>query len=406
MASSIPQKIVNHSLGRTVFKAQYKPKNVFDRISDYVRSEQAGDDDAILLYEAYEASEHYRKVFGKDLSPYLDADMKSDGHEIWIANIGNGRIDTDKGSSIAVFNRNDSLLGDVSFQFVKRPEGGYDHGQVRQNNIFSRAYLTKPRKVKGTVFSLLSGGGGNANFYHWFVDVLSRLALLKQSPWHRHVDYFLVPNTALSFQKETLELLGIPAEKIINGMDHPHIQAERLIVTSHPRTTTYYVPRYLTDFLNQAFTSLELPFDETIGEHPYLYISRGDAPKRKVTNEAEVISTLEGMGFTSFALSNYSLKQAIQLFKNAEMVVAPHGAGLTNLLFCQSGTRVLELFSDKFVNHYFYEIASNLNLLYDFQVGKKLNDKVITSRYEGIEEDMEIDIKTLIYKINKVRELG
>lgn len=406
MTSSIPQKIVNHSLGRTVFKAQYKPKGVFDRIHDYVQSNLAGDDDAILLHNAYEASQHYRKVFGKQLSPYLDADMKSDGHEIWIANIANGRIDTDKGSSIAVFNRDNYLLGDVSFQFVKRPEGGFDHGEVRQNNIFSRSYLTKPKKVEGTVFSLLTGGGGNANFYHWFVDVLSRLSLLKQSPWHRHVDYFLVPNTALRFQRETLDLLGIPPEKIIDGMEHPHVQATRMIVTSHPRTTTYFVPRYLTSFLNQAFTTLNIPYDESLGEHPYLYISRGDAPKRKVTNEAEVIKTLEGMGFTSFALSNYTLKQAIQLFSNAEMIVAPHGAGLTNLLFCQSGTRVLELFSDKFVNHYFYEIANNLNLLYDFQVGNKLNERVINSRYEGIEEDMEIDLKTLVYKINKVRDLG
>ncbi|MDP5168836.1 MAG: glycosyltransferase family 61 protein [Bacteroidia bacterium] len=407
MSSHITQKFVNHSLGRTVYKSRYKPASVFDRLSDYLDSEKVGNDEGILLRESYRASTRYKQVFGKDLSPYLEDDMKSDGHETWIVSLENGRIDTDKGSSIAVFNRHGDILGDVSFSFVKRPEGGYDHGEVRQNNIFTRPFLTKPKKVQGTVFSLLTGGGGNANFYHWFVDVLSRLALLRESRWQHHVDYFLVPNFALSFQKESFELLGIPPEKVINGMEFPHIQADRLIVASHPRTTTYFVPQYITEFLHEAFTGFNDDIeDDTIGDHPYLYISRGDAPKRKVVNEAEIISRLEKMGFTSFALSNYSLRQAIQLFRKAEIIVAPHGAGLTNLLFCTPGARVLELFSDKFVNHYFYEFANHLNLLYDYQVGIPLHQKVVKSRYEGIEEDMKIDVEALVAKISAAMSIS
>ena len=406
MANSITRKLLNHTLGRTVYKRKYRPRGVWDHLKDYLESDKAGNDDGFLVHEAYEAPQNYRKVFGQSLSPYLDQDMKSDGHETWIANIESGRIDTDKGSSIAVYNRHQELLGDVSFQFVKKPEGGFDHGPVRQNNVFRRPYLSTPKRIHGTVFSLLTGGGGNANFYHWFVDVLSRLAVLTHSPWSRQVDYFLVPNTALPFQLESLELLGIPKEKVINGMDFPHIQADRLIVASHPRTTTYHIPRDLTDFLHEAFADLSIEEDPALADHQYLYINRGDAPKRKVLNEPDVEIALKKLGFQSLSLSDYSLKQAIQLFRNAEMIVAPHGAGFTNLLFCNPGTRVLELFSDKFVNHYFYELASNLHLLYDFQVGKPVNDKVITTRYEGIEEDMLIDVDLLIKKIREVRTLA
>lgn len=401
MTNSLTQKLLHHSVGRTVYKAKYSPKGVYESMSEYLASGKSGEDQALLIREAYQAPQTYRNVFGPQLSPYLDGDMKEEGHEIWLASIMGGRIDTDKGSSIAVFTRNDELLGDVSFQFVKRPEGGYDHGQVRQNNIFNRTYLTKPYQVNGTVFSLLTGGGGNANFYHWFVDVLSRFAVLQQSDWKNEIDYFLVPNHALKFQKETLKLLGIPENKIIDGMQHPHVKADRLIVASHPRTTTYHIPAFLCEYLQQTFADLEIPTDESLGSHPFIYINRGDAPKRKVTNEKEVEAVLAEFEFTSFALSEFSLKQAIQLFRQAKMIVAPHGAGLTNLLFCPAGTKVLELFSDKFVNHYFYELAHGLKLDYDFLVGNPLNDHVITTRYEGIEEDMEMDLDLLRKKVSE-----
>ncbi len=403
MTTSLPRKIYNHTVGRTIYKRRYVPRSTWDYLKDYLESDRSGKDDGMLVNPAFEAPERYRDVFGASLSEYLDQDMKSDGHETWIAILEQGRIDTDTGSSIAVFNRHNELLGDVSFQFVKRPTGGYDHGPVRQNNVFHRPYLTRPKQIKGTVMSLLTGGGGNANFYHWFVDVLSRLAVLKASPWARRVDYFLVPNTTLPFQLESLELLGIPPEKVINGMEHPHIEADHLVVTSHPRTTTYHIPQYLTDFLHEAFSDLDIEQDPGLRDHAYIYINRGDAPKRKVLNEPQVEEALAAFGFKSLSLSDYSLRQAIQLFKHAEMIVAPHGAGLTNLIFCDPGTRVLELFSDKFVNHYFYELASNLHLLYDFMVGTPVNDKVITTRYEGIEEDMLIDLDALLSKIREVR---
>ncbi len=399
MAHPLVQKLIHHSLGRTLYKSTYRPKGVFDSLGEYLASDACGDDQGFLLYEAYQAPTRYRQVFGKDLSPYIEGDMKQEGHEVWIASVAQGRIDTDKGSSIAVFNRDNHLLGDLSFSFVKRPEGGYDHGPVRQNNIFTRPYLTRPKVVEGTVFSLLSGGGGNTNFYHWFVDVLSRLALLRESGWASEVDYFLVPNYSLPFQKESLALLGIEPGKIINGMVHPHVKADRMIVTSHPRTPTYHVPSFITSFLQEAFGYVDLSEVEELGEFPYLYITRGDAPKRKVVNEAEVVAALQEQGFVPFALSKYSLKEAIYLFKNARTVVAPHGAGLTNLLFCQPGTRVIEVFSDKFVNHYFYELATSLGLNYEFSIGMPLHNKEVKSRYEGIDEDVKVNIPDLLKKV-------
>ncbi len=406
MSSITLRKLVNHTLGRTLYRMRYQPKGIFDHLESYLESDDSGNDKGILLHHAYEAPTAYRSVFGASLSPYVDLEMSSHGRESWICCLERGRIDTDKGSSVAVFNRAGALLGEVSFQYVKNANGTWIHGEVHQNNVFHRKYLTSPKVVSGCVFSLLSGGGGNNNFYHWFVDVLSRLAFLRESGWQDRVDYFLVPNYAYPYQRESLELLGIPKEKIINGFQYPHIQADELIVTSHPRTTTYYTPSYLTDFLREAFTSYLGEEDDTLGHHPLIYINRGDAPKRKVVNEAEVSAVLDEYGFTSFSLSNLSLRQAIQLFGRASVIVAPHGAGLTNILFCWPGTRVIELFSDKFVNPYFYELATNLGLQYDFSVGTPLNAKVIKTRYEGIDENIHVDVVALRDKLSQIRSVS
>lgn len=402
MTTTIARKIINHTLGRTYYKRRFRPRVAWEHLRDYLETPTAFPDQGTLIAPGYLATNTFRTMFGRALSPYLERDMKTDGHETWIAKIHQGRIDTDKSHSVAVSNRYNQLLGDLSFQFVPHPDGIFSHGSVGENNVFHRPYLSHPYRVRGTVFSMLTGGGGNINFYHWFLDVLGRLAVLEQSSWKNEIDYYLVPNTLLPFQLASLELLGIPKEKVIDGMRYPHVLADELVVCSHPRTTTYFCPDYLTSYLQNVFAKVELEKDPAFVTHPLVYINRGDAPKRKVLNESVVEAILEQYGFRSYSLSELSLKQSMQLFRQAKIVVAPHGAGLTNLIFCQPGTQLIELFSDKFVNHYFYELASNLGLAYDFMVGSPINDHQVQTRFQGVEEDMFIDAIALEQKVQRL----
>ena len=52
----------------------------------------------------------------------------------------------------------------------------------------------------------------------------------------------------------------------------------------------------------------------------------------------------------------------MDLFRRAEMVVAPHGAALANLIFCPPGTQVLELSPDCEYRPFFNEICGKLGL--------------------------------------------
>lgn len=59
-------------------------------------------------------------------------------------------------------------------------------------------------------------------------------------------------------------------------------------------------------------------------------------------------------GDLSVTTEDLSLIEQIVLFHNAEIIVAPHGAGLVNLLFARPGTKVIELFQAHEDDTYWY----------------------------------------------------
>ena len=48
--------------------------------------------------------------------------------------------------------------------------------------------------------------------------------------------------------------------------------------------------------------------------------------------------------------ARWALLEQVDAFAAAQVVVAPHGAALGNLVFCPPGVRVLELFAPRDVN--------------------------------------------------------
>jgi capsular polysaccharide biosynthesis protein len=57
----------------------------------------------------------------------------------------------------------------------------------------------------------------------------------------------------------------------------------------------------------------------------------------------------------------------ILLFQSAEFVIGAHGAGLSNLLFCEPGTKVIELMPSVEFRSYFWFISQKLDLVYGLQ---------------------------------------
>ncbi len=66
-------------------------------------------------------------------------------------------------------------------------------------------------------------------------------------------------------------------------------------------------------------------------------------PTRMISSFDAVQALLSQEGFETVSLEGMSPSDQILLFQSAEFVVGAHGAGLANLLFCEHGTKVIEL---------------------------------------------------------------
>lgn len=95
-----------------------------------------------------------------------------------------------------------------------------------------------------------------------------------------------------------------------------------------------------------------------------VFISRARASRRRLLNEEEVWPLLRQAGFERVCLEALSFAEQVALMRRTAVLVAPHGAGLTNMLFCPPGAHIVEIADLSFPNPNFYALASALNHQY------------------------------------------
>jgi hypothetical protein len=191
-------------------------------------------------------------------------------------------------------------------------------------------------------------------YFHWVTETLTRLEGIE-----RYYDRtgtrppLLVGPNPSGFQTESLRLLGYDAEDWIEW-DGTTTSVGRLIVPSMRRGTdrSSETGPIAGDWLRDRLRAAAADRIEADRFAPRVYVSRADADRRRVTNEREVRELLAEYGFEPYRLAEMSVAENVALFAGAECVVAPHGAGLTNLLFADDAS-VVELARSSYSSTYF-----------------------------------------------------
>lgn len=108
-----------------------------------------------------------------------------------------------------------------------------------------------------------------------------------------------------------------------------------------------------------------------------LYIERRDNPRMLPDEAIDARRMALARGFDVVQLETSTFAQQVEMFANAEQIVATHGAGLANLLYARPGTRVLELNTDLDgrggLRPWFYYLAQGARLRYSYLNGS-MND--------------------------------
>jgi tetratricopeptide (TPR) repeat protein len=266
----------------------------------------------------------------------------------------------------AILTDESHFLADISPDFpILSPNHPDKH--PRNHAIFSIEHLPPIHFIEGNV-AVLAGLTNNI-YFHWMLDILPRWELLRlQNCDFDEIDYFVVDNS-LPFQRETLNLLQIPESKQININTTHHIQASKLIVPSFPASVAW-MPKWTCEFLKHHFLMPE--YVKNTNSQQRIYITRKLAKSRRILNEDEILNLLKSHGFTVVVLESMSVLEQAALFSQAEIIISPHGSGLTNLVFCQPGTKVIELFAPNYVYHCYWWISNLIGLDYYYLLGETL----------------------------------
>jgi capsular polysaccharide biosynthesis protein len=64
----------------------------------------------------------------------------------------------------------------------------------------------------------------------------------------------------------------------------------------------------------------------------------------------------------------------VDLFSQAESIVGPHGAGLTNCVFAPATTKIFELFAPACVRPMYYQLSTVVGQSYWYLVGRESAD--------------------------------
>jgi hypothetical protein len=210
--------------------------------------------------------------------------------------------------------------------------------------------LPGPTRLAGNWTSLI--GRFHGSYFHWLLDALPRLACLDEFPSDTGI---LIPAKVRSYEHDSLRLLDLLSRT--RETDERHLEIETYYFsgpTAMTGVSNPYAVRYLRTHLIPHGIPPKTP-------QPNLFITR-KGKTRGLANELQVARYFEQRDWTVADLEELSFPEQIGLFRQAKAICGSHGAALTNLLWCDAGTKVFEIFAHNFLNGCYETIAGLCNL--------------------------------------------
>ncbi len=213
-----------------------------------------------------------------------------------------------------------------------------------------RAHPHKLRHLPDTAhyFNFMAPIPARGHVFHWlFNSIVPLLAYLESDGRDRSIA--LIVNAARSeFQNRTLDYLKhrycITAIEPLG--QHDAVRVPRLLAP----IPVPHIPRALQSPLGLAcLDDLAEFLSDGVSDKSSprrIYVGRNDARLRRVLNEGEILPVLKEAGFESVTLGGLPIGRQVSLFRHAEAVAAPHGAGLAHIAWLRRGSTVVEFFPD------------------------------------------------------------
>jgi hypothetical protein len=209
-----------------------------------------------------------------------------------------------------------------------------------RNGLWAWEVFKHRKPVRLTGSTLVCITEGSVVFTHWLLDTLPRFEIARMAGYALgDFDNIVLATARLPFHMEGLAALGVDESRVYTRDElGPVIECDQFCVTSMPRRNFLADP-WVYDFVNTLFGN-----QPEVRRNRRIFISRGATARRQLYNEAELLPVLDSFGVEIVMAEQCSVRQMRQLCAEASHIIAPHGAGLSNIVFMPAGGTVLELY--------------------------------------------------------------
>jgi len=267
----------------------------------------------------------------------------------------------------------------------------WQNEHLKQCGDFNSRRSWFPRKCRGRYFNLsLFWASG---YYHWICDVLTRLHMVL--PRLTPDIQVILPPRMTAWQSRSLELIGLPQNQWLQYTEKRPWKVEHLFYASPVAMTGDHEAQSLQwmqgKILQACLTRREVP----VGKRR-LYVSRRRAAFRRIVNESELVPVLKKFNFDIIECESLSFDEQVRLFSDAEVVVGPHGAGLTNVIWCERGVKLFEIFEPGSVRRCYWSLAKTLDHDYACAIGRAVINPGGEANLEVSLDEFESALEKLI----------
>jgi capsular polysaccharide biosynthesis protein len=228
--------------------------------------------------------------------------------------------------------------------------------ETRYSTPDSHQFQVDPRRVvriddARTVF--VGFHAWHNNYYHWVTQCVPSIY------WGRRTNdasstIFALPRLA-AWQEEALCLAGLDGIER-HEIDHLHqYDVGRLAYTTVTQGATTYRP---SQACLEVFRTMRSNAQvKTKGAKAVIYVSRSDVTTRRMLNEPELCERLAEQGVQIVVPGSHTVAEQIAIFASAGLIIGPHGAGLTNVVFSEPGVSLYEITSGGNLNPCYANLA-------------------------------------------------
>lgn len=222
----------------------------------------------------------------------------------------------------------------------------------------------------------------SCNYYHFIMELIAKFFLLTKCDIPDNIPIIVDENVKEIPQLSEILYLFAGKRKI-NFLKYNQIcEVDRLF---HFSFVNHIIPNYVDDqkicyqdnlfcpeaiyYIRKQFLSYATNTNEEKNYPKRIFIARRNKKNRRY-NEDVLIEIASKFGFEVISPEDYSAKEQFRLFSIVDVIIAPSGAALTNLVCCKPSCKVLVLYSQKLDLSIFSSIAGCLNFDLRYLVGK------------------------------------